>query len=171
MKTILNIKHWQLFMLICGVQIIITTLNDFDYVYRRITYSTAIDLVGMFVGISFFVFWLWSVSIVLNRKQKTEIKLNVSLFKISTLLFVANILITSILILGATSEEFLLVLTLISFGFFIYAVLFTAKTLKTTELRRVAGISEYIGDFLLFILFPLGIWFLQPRINKISDAL
>lgn len=164
MKILLRAKHWQLFMLMYGIQIIVVIFNDFDYEYRKITLGTAIDLMGMFIGIGTFLLWLWNIVINLNQNLLT--KLNRRPFKIGLYLLSLNILLTTILIIGDSSEVFLLVLSLLSFGILIYIVLFSAKTLKTIELGREASVSEYIGDFLLFIVFPLGIWFLQPRINK-----
>jgi hypothetical protein len=35
------------------------------------------------------------------------------------------------------------------------------------ELQREALAGDYIVDFILFWFFIVGIWFLQPRINKI----
>jgi hypothetical protein len=44
---------------------------------------------------------------------------------------------------------------------------FTAKTLKSAEMQREAHFSDYIGDFFLLWFYPVGIWFIQPRINRI----
>lgn len=51
--------------------------------------------------------------------------------------------------------------------FALYGVFFTAKTYRTVQLQRETVIKEYIGDFFLILFFPIGIWILQPKINKI----
>lgn len=48
-----------------------------------------------------------------------------------------------------------------------YVFYVNASSLKTVELQRKPKGDEFIGEFLLFWLFPIGIWFLQPRINKL----
>lgn len=52
----------------------------------------------------------------------------------------------------------------------IYVFLFPARVLKSVEIRNKASFSEYIGYVLMMVFWPIGIWFLQPRINKIVEA-
>lgn len=44
---------------------------------------------------------------------------------------------------------------------------FVAKTITSVEMKKESHFSDYIGDFFLIWFFPVGIWFVQPRINKI----
>lgn len=53
---------------------------------------------------------------------------------------------------------------------FLYFMMFPARALKSIEKGKKADISEYIGDFFLIIFLPIGIWFLQPRMNKVAEA-
>jgi hypothetical protein len=48
-------------------------------------------------------------------------------------------------------------------------VLFAAKTLKTIELGRLAKINEYAVEAFLIWMVPLGVWFIQPRLNELAD--
>ncbi len=56
--------------------------------------------------------------------------------------------------------------------YFIYAYFyihaFPVKALKTIELGREAKLGKYAGGMALMLVWPLGIWFLQPRVNKIK---
>ncbi len=45
---------------------------------------------------------------------------------------------------------------------------FPARRLKSIELRRNAGIWEYTPETFQFLVWPLGVWWLQPRLNKIA---
>jgi len=45
-----------------------------------------------------------------------------------------------------------------------------AKTVKSGELNRRARFSDYIGEFFLLWFWPLGIWFIQPKVNKLVDS-
>jgi len=51
-----------------------------------------------------------------------------------------------------------------------YCMYFISKALKVVELQKAVTSSDYIGDFLLFWFFPLGVWILQPRINKLFNT-
>lgn len=53
----------------------------------------------------------------------------------------------------------------------IYILYFCAKTVKSAALQREAHFSDYIGEFFLFWFFPIGVWFLQPKINKVVSRL
>ena len=46
-------------------------------------------------------------------------------------------------------------------------MLFPARVLRTLELRRTVPKRECIGEFIMMLFLPIGIWFLQPRINKV----
>jgi len=51
----------------------------------------------------------------------------------------------------------------------LHFIAFPVKTLKSIELNRKASFGDYIGDFFLMFLLPIGIWFLQPRIRQIIE--
>ena len=48
-----------------------------------------------------------------------------------------------------------------------YSFYIEAKLLKTVEIQQKAKINNYIREFILFWIFIIGIWFIQPRINRI----
>jgi hypothetical protein len=48
-----------------------------------------------------------------------------------------------------------------------YCMYFLAKTIVTAERQESVRGSDFVGEFFLIWLWPIGIWFLQPRINAI----
>lgn len=52
----------------------------------------------------------------------------------------------------------------------VYICYFLAKCLNSVEYGRDTKPSEYIIDIILLWFFMLGIWFIQPRINKLVEA-
>ena len=50
-----------------------------------------------------------------------------------------------------------------------YCLYFVAKTFKTVELQREVSFSDFAGEFFLFWFFPIGIWIVQPKINKMIE--
>lgn len=52
------------------------------------------------------------------------------------------------------------------FAFF-YEFYFISKALVSVEKQRMSSLSEYFKEFLMIVFLPIGIWFLQPRIQKI----
>lgn len=65
--------------------------------------------------------------------------------------------------------SFLIIIPLHLFAMFcmFYCLYFVSKALKSAELQREALLGDYIIDFILFWFYFVGIWFLQPRINKL----
>ena len=55
----------------------------------------------------------------------------------------------------------------------IFAILYSfyvlAKLLKTAEKQRESDFEDFIAEFFFFWIFPIGIWFIQPRINKLFE--
>lgn len=51
-----------------------------------------------------------------------------------------------------------------------YSFYFNAKTLRSIELGRKAKTDDYLGQFFLFWFWFVGIWIMQPTINKIVNG-
>jgi hypothetical protein len=46
---------------------------------------------------------------------------------------------------------------------------FVAKTFKTVELQREVSFSDFVGEFFMIWFYPVGIWIIQPKINKMIE--
>jgi|HubBroStandDraft_2_1064218.scaffolds.fasta_scaffold26755_3 hypothetical protein len=47
-----------------------------------------------------------------------------------------------------------------------YLLYFVSKSLVLAETCKPASFNDYAGPFFLIWFFPIGIWFIQPRINR-----
>ncbi|MDR0802166.1 hypothetical protein [Fluviicola sp.] len=73
-------------------------------------------------------------------------------------------------ITGITTFGILLFfLHLFSIFCLLHTLYFVAKTIRVAELQKNVTFSDFIGDFFLTWLLPVGIWFLQPRINRLIE--
>lgn len=61
-------------------------------------------------------------------------------------------------------------LGLIAFGCQIYSVIYVGKTLKSIELGRPAKGGEFAGYSILSYLLIIGIWILQPKVNRLMET-
>ncbi|WP_338392376.1 hypothetical protein [Fulvitalea axinellae] len=52
----------------------------------------------------------------------------------------------------------------------LHTLYFSAKTFKTAELQREAEFSDFIGEFFMIWFYPIGIWIVQPKINKMING-
>ena len=46
---------------------------------------------------------------------------------------------------------------------------FEAKVNQSAELQKEVRFSDFAGEFFLIWLFPIGVWFVQPKVNKIME--
>lgn len=44
-----------------------------------------------------------------------------------------------------------------------------AKTIKIVEVQKSVKFVDFAGEFFLLWFFPIGIWFLQPKIKKLAE--
>jgi len=188
----LSAKHWQIFLCTIGIPIVlqfyfmfqmislIKTSND-----KRLQFDTSsLYMYLIVICIYFFIYygWLWSINVGLDRYLAIDLKLKLKRFKWIMLLQFISIAVFGVLsydiFIKLFSGEFLNDFTffyyLIPFQLFIvccsiYSLYFSVKTIRTLELQKEVKFDECIGDFFLFWFFPIGIWFLQPRINRLNE--
>ena len=51
-----------------------------------------------------------------------------------------------------------------------YTIWFIAKCIATVENNRVVGFDNYAANFFLLWFFPIGIWFVHPKVRKIFST-
>jgi len=179
----LRLKPFAVFWLIAGVTIVGQSMYHgvriFDFNRNPLIVQFA-----SFASIFCLVFrmvWLYQVATNLHSRLPDDIQVTLTLFKFA---FYINIvdkivisftpLIYSFMGLGYESLNIylrittpLLVLSYIAVAYMYY---FVARSLVSVELRRRTQLGEYIGAFFLFVFYPIGVFWLQPRINNIADA-
>ena len=124
--------------------------------------------------------WFWSIAIGLQKNIPKEIKMKVKKFKV--LFFISFFYILFLmfyidgLFSGMVSNGFsnsgwivaiILPLHLLSMFCIFYSMYFVAKTIKTAELQRKTGFGDFAGEFFLLWFYFIGIWFIQPKVNKL----
>ena len=128
--------------------------------------------------------WQFSVATGLQKMVPSGVNMKVKKFKI--FFFFPIVYITLILIFvsyvlttinfsnpQAIDYRFFMLFSLIIpihlFSMFciFYCLYFVAKTFKTAELQREVTFSDFVGEFFLIWFFPIGVWIIQPKINKI----
>jgi len=72
---------------------------------------------------------------------------------------------------GLLGGIFAIIIPLHLFSMFciFYTLYFVAKTFKTVELQREVKFSDFAGEFFLIWFYPIGIWIIQPKINKFIE--
>lgn len=192
-EKFLQAKHWQIFMLTFGIPMIFQFIFMGSMI-ANIAVQNEPEPTMMFNTMKFFplmmmifiaVFfgWFWSVAIGLQKKVPDNVTMKVKKFKIFffipmvyILLFltVFSFLFNSLASsnpepnVGLVGSLFAIIVPLHLFSMFciFYTLYFVAKTFKTVELQREVTFSDFAGEFFMIWFYPIGIWIIQPKINK-----
>lgn len=187
----LKAKHWQLFLIIFGLPIIyrivaflIYIFSFEDEVFILKTFLVLSSIVN-FISILLFFGWLWSVGVILQKQIAPALKLNLKYFKIALLIPCIISVCAAIwfqITFGTNSfnPDFmgfaffaLFVYVIVLFTVLLipmaYCIFFVAKTIKTLELKKEVKRSDFIGEIIFIVFFPIGVWFIQPLINLIQE--
>ena len=188
MTFFLKLKHWQLFLLLVGIPIALEFLT-IGFIFSADDFSSGLQRflrafpILMFLYVAILFGWLWSTGVFLAKKLPSDAPMPSGLFKgaiiIPTLYimflcwFVAKLMWGNEMSELFIDENLGLILTahFTSMACIFFVVFFNAKALKSVELQRPALLGDYVGEFFLFWFFPVGIWFLQPRINQLLEQL
>ena len=186
-EKFLKAKHWQLFLMIIGIPIIMQIVI-MGTVFFHLISGTEPDPFFMHNYLFLFPFlmilvlgvlfgWLWSVAIGLQNKLPEGIKMKVKKFKIFfftpliyILFFLSFFIALNIGFKSITTIMGIIIpLHLFSMFCIFYILYFVAKTFKTVELQREVSFSDFAGEFFMIWFYPIGIWIVQPKINKMVN--
>ena len=182
MTKLLTLKHWQLFGLLVGIPIL----------FEFITIGTAVS--GNHPGNMFFIFavililfmglyfsWFYSLGTNLYKRLPETERMNLTRFKVFLFIPVVYMIFLFIFMFGMFAKNlsgvqpnpaiFALIVPVHLFSMFciFYCLYFNAKALKAVEWQRPVTFGDFAGEFFLIWFFPIGIWIIQPRINKLFE--
>ena len=169
MDKFLTLRHWQLFILILGVPIIfqiitmVLLMSGGDYASMQYLFS-----IVMILYMSTFCGWFYALGTNLHKKLPLTAPMNLTRFKIFLIIPIVYILIFSLFLTEIPVE--IIPLHLFSMFCLFYCMYFNAKALKAVELQTPVTFSDFSGEFFLLWMFPIGIWTIQPRVNKLFDT-
>ncbi|MFN8336520.1 MAG: hypothetical protein U0U09_15435 [Cyclobacteriaceae bacterium] len=163
MNFVLRLKDWQLFILLMAtpllVAIILSGVIEVRFVER----------IFWLVNYTLQFTWLCLTAIGLQRKVAVHLRENrISLnILIISLCILTVILTVGVLLLG-NGLYFVLLIILAGFGI-IYLIYLTTKSLRMVELQREVVFGDFSREFFIFLFLPpLGLWYIQPRINAVA---
>ena len=162
MKIFLKLKHWQIFLIwIFGViQLVIFMKTDFWFVAFGIYFCL---LFG----------WIYSIGKVLNEKN-AEIVKKINIWSIVYLISIIPMGIRFHNMVSQSSERLNILIFFVSgIGGLVSIInigIISAKSLKEKEKQEKLNFGNYALEFFLVLYMIIGIWILQPRLNKLTNS-
>lgn len=172
----LRAKHWQIFLLLFGLMFISQVavfMNPTLLADRPLAEIGRADLlVGlpMVLAMICLIIWLWSMGSFLSSVVPPSLKLRTRFFCFALIYAVVYIpLFIFLIFVNNQRPMFALIVPLHLFAMFcmFYSLYFVSKSLALAETGKPASFYDYAGPFFLIWFFPIGIWIIQPRINRI----
>jgi len=173
----LRAKHWQIFLLLIGVgfagdvaaiasSICATSRSPEDFVKISIS-------IGLMTALFMFCFlgWFWSMGSFLSSIVQPSLRLKAGFFRFALVYPGLYIFVFIALFQSTTTNPvlFAIILPLHFFAMFcmFYDLYFVSKSLVLSETNKPVSFYDYAGPFFLIWFFPIGVWFIQPRINRL----
>jgi len=162
MRKFLTLKHWHLFLLIfiCGAWISPSPLKEIINTIAVVT----------------FTLWIYAIGVYGQEKiaQLGLRPMNVKLFKINVLIVGVFFLIGLFFFNNSdpsTGTIELKDIPLILGGLYLFfaifqTIIFACKIIAKIELRKEVSFGDYFPNLLLLFFFFIGVWILQPKVNK-----
>jgi hypothetical protein len=188
MKIFIDLKHWQVFLLTIGLWFLAELLGVMWFLSDSKTSNLPLILYYLILGTANTIYFLWLANVsnyLYNHYLNPDLKKEVSLLLLNILLAIGYIgsllMITHNLWFShpinqsnydISQEPFPLTYVGIAvFVFFMsifYSLNLFSKIIVLAESQLKTPESEYFNVYVMAVIFPIGIWFLQPRINRFS---
>jgi len=179
MDISLRMKSWQVFILLFVLPALIQILYFYHLVFEEINDLNHIlrsFSLLMLVFMVIYMFWFWAQGIGLNNIVPRNIRPGSGLFRFSIIYTAVYSILFQFYFLSASISNidslFIVLGVLIHIlGIYcgIYMVYFIARSMIMAEKKKIVEFSEFSSVFILLGIYPIGLWFIQPRINTIYE--
>jgi hypothetical protein len=173
MDILLKLKNWQLFFISFLLPFIIVIIKLSSVNLDNYESEEFNDFLGPIAFIYYVILFIWNyrVTKTFNRYEKALTKKQLELLD-----WLLTILIIYVLYnifhkyLGIShykvTEVLFMIFSFTSVFAFFYVIFCTAKTLKYIQFKNQLRVPDIIVEMFLILYFPIGVWWLQKKVNK-----
>ncbi len=164
-------KHWQVLLVVLGVLGISDVIavwwklpGDGGWRARFLPLFLSTELCAIV-----FAAWFWSLGTFLSSAVSPDLRLGTKLFRVAAIFPAVYFPFFDITALSLSPALFMVIFPLYVFATFclFYVLYFVSKSLVLAERAETVEFPQYIGTLFLIWFFPIGVWFTQPRINRL----
>lgn len=172
MNLFLKIPHWGLFLLLLVLLVLGFPFVLFGPFLGVRVLISLVYFEFLFLPSAIVIGWFFSMGKMLYNlhdsagREKTSYKL----FRFNILFIFSYLVLFYVSAFVIMDENLLhspiiLPLHLYAVYALFYGGYFVSRNLATAE-NKGSGIGDYIGYLLLLVFFPIGMWVIQPKINR-----
>ena len=183
MGLLRKLKHWQISLLVVGIPIVLQLIQSIIFLPSaggdEANYGNSL---GLLLILPLLIYYGWIGSVGSAFSQRTSVSMPTGRFRLS--LWTSAICSILLLVyfwaypqyLQATDNEEAVPIILVGVLVFValftlfYCLSFMARAIVQLERGRRVTSSEFYSEFVMAVVFPIGIWLLQPRINKLEGV-
>ncbi len=158
----LKMKSWQLFSLFMILLVVtpeIVASSDFP--------EKSFAILN-FIFVSLYLGWIWAAIHGARKQLPEEIMRSSPLGVDISIIYIICYMISLIFMSeDASVSSWLILLHLLAVGFLFYLFFYAAKTITQINLSEEVSFGEYLPIAFAFWFFPIGVWFIQPKLNRI----
>jgi len=168
--VLIKLKSWQLFFYFF-LPIILDSLIPID----KFAFVHEILKVGFIAN---YLIWLYKLGIFFFNKTKGISILKLKWFRLNFIIVIMYLIGLYILInvshynienFGFVEKIIVMVHIYCAFAI-LYLFYFVSKSIVTFEINEIAKPNKFLGIFFMLWFYPIGLWFLQPRIRKLRES-
>jgi hypothetical protein len=168
MRIFLKAKHWQLFIALMGAMflgqgIMVTSMTNGGQP------SVISFVVAMLLLCIIYYGWLWAISSACFKALPKELASSPRIMQIGLIYALVYIIFGGLFFIGQTGKPplYIVPMHLLAMAAIFYSFGFTAKQLTKLEQNKDVTFFNYSGPFFLLWFFPIGVWFIQPKVNQL----
>lgn len=173
----LKAKHWHIFLLLFVVPTIAEIAAYFytirswhDLETEEFIFSALMTMLYLLCTLA----WLGSLGMFFHSGLSPELRMSARFFYFSLVYPVAYTPLFFVWVpsdVGLGFPDWVVVLFhLLCMGCLFYVLYFVAKGLALLESGKPVPFYKYAGPFFLLWFFPLGVWIIQPKVNRLYAA-
>ena len=166
--------NWQIFLLVFGLYF----GSSVGFLFWNLPAAHSEKLLdvpellsGIIValGVVPFFLWFWAMGSFLNTAVSVEHRPRMRFFGFALVypLFYFVLFFASFEVASPMLWTVIFPLHMLAMVCMFYLLYFVSKSLALVELARSVSFYDYAGPFFLLWFFPIGIWIIQPRLNRI----
>ena len=156
MRFFVRLRAWQMFLVLVGPVVLLQALGP-HFIFAG----------GGTLFVAALYGWVFAIGFYANQRLPDNLRRSHALFTAGLIYATVYASLLFLFVLDLRLPDFyILPFHLLAMAGAFYGLWFSARQLTTLKENRELKFIEYSGPLFLMWFFPLGVWFIQPMVNR-----